>query len=202
MVLDDQEVRQRLEALAAGVGAPRLTAGGLIGQIRRRRLKMISLFSASIIAVVAVAVTVPVALAGGDRDSAVPEVVTILPSFTVTVNDQSQVRPKNGPPPSYRVRPGERLSMRVAVTVPRHLRITKLWLGISRGTWGNGPKGPIGMRPILVSSRQPLPPGLHTFALDWRVPRHQSGDRLYLITVWSAHNPPVSDAQAIAILAH
>ena len=56
--------------------------------------------------------------------------------------------------PSYRVRPGEDLVMRIAVTVPKHVRVTALWLGVSQGTWGNGPKGPIGMSPVLAKLRQ------------------------------------------------
>ena len=42
---------------------------------------------------------------------------------------------KDGHVPSYRVRPGEHLVMRIAVTVPKHVKITALWFGISAGTW-------------------------------------------------------------------
>ena len=37
------------------------------------------------------------------------------------------------------VRPGEDLVMRVAVTVPKHVRVMALWFGISTRTRGSGP---------------------------------------------------------------
>jgi hypothetical protein len=58
--------------------------------------------------------------------------------FTPTVNGQPAVLPKNGSPPRYHVRPGERLVVKVVVTVPRHFTITALWFGISTGVLGGG----------------------------------------------------------------
>lgn len=106
--------------------------------------------------------------------------------------------------PTYRVRPGEHLLMRVAVTVPAHVRVTALWLGIDAGALGMGPEDrPVGMHPILAHSRQPLSAGVHTFGLRWRVPRHlpPSGLNLYLSSAWSSHQPPASVSGAIAVLA-
>jgi hypothetical protein len=94
------------------------------------------------------------------------------------------------------------LLITVAVTIPGHLRLTALWLGISTGTLGTGTGGhpPAGMKPILAYSRQPLSAGVHKFGLRWRVPEGQPGDSLYLVSAWSSHQPPVSLAGAIAAL--
>ena len=91
--------------------------------------------------------------------------------------------------------------VRVAVTVPKRVRVTALWFGISTGTWGNGPKGrPVGMDPILAYYRQPLSTGSHTFGLRWHVPKRRSSASLYLIYAWSSHHPPASVAGPIAQL--
>jgi hypothetical protein len=113
--------------------------------------------------------------------------------FIATINGKSAM-------PTYRVHPGEYLVMRVAVIVPKHLRITALWLGISHGTWGSGPKGPIGMNPILAQHRQPLSAGSHTFGLRWRVPDRRSDARPYLTFTWSSHQPFASVSGAVAQL--
>ena len=92
--------------------------------------------------------------------------------------------------------------MRVAVTVPKHVKITALWFGISTGTWGSGPDdNPAGMNPILAHYRQVLSAGSHMFGLRWRVPRRRSGASLYLIYAWSSHQPPASVSGPIATLA-
>ena len=62
MSLDKQELRQRLEAVAAQVSAPRLTVEGLVRRIRRRRARIIGLVSGSLLAVAAIAVAVPIGL--------------------------------------------------------------------------------------------------------------------------------------------
>jgi hypothetical protein len=90
--------------------------------------------------------------------------------FGAAINGKSTAPPKAGTLPSYRVRPGEYLVVRVAVTVPRHVRVTDLSFGISKGTWGGGPNGTGGMNPILAHYRQPLSAGSHTFGLRWRNP--------------------------------
>jgi hypothetical protein len=122
-------------------------------------------------------------------------------TFTPTINGKTGVPRTDGHVPSYRVRPGEQLVMSVAVTVPKHLRFTALWLGISTGTWGNGPNGPVGMNPVLVHSGQPLSTGVHTFGLNWRIPQGRSGGSLYLIFAWSSHQPDADVAGPIAVLA-
>jgi hypothetical protein len=87
-------------------------------------------------------------------------------TFIPTVNGVSFAPRKDGHVPRYRVRPGQTLVMRIAVTVPKHVTITALWFGISTGTWGSGPNGPIGMKPILAHYTLPLSTGSHTFGLN------------------------------------
>jgi hypothetical protein len=114
-------------------------------------------------------------------------------TFTPIVNRKPAVLRKDGHVPSYRVRSGEYLVMRVAVGVPRHVRITALWFGVSAGAWGTGPKGhPSGMNPILAHYAQPLPAGSHTFGFRWRIPRLHAGTSLLLTFAWSSHQPPAS----------
>lgn len=119
--------------------------------------------------------------------------------FTPTVNGQSAVLPGNGSPPRYHVRPGERLVVKVVVTVPRHLTVTALWFGISTGILGGGPNGTGSMHPVLAHYRQPLSAGSHTFGLRWRVPKRRSRATLYLTTAWSGH-PPGNVEQFVAQL--
>lgn len=123
--------------------------------------------------------------------------VTFLP----TVNGVSFAPRKDGHVPRFRVRPGEHLVIRVAVTVPRHVTITALWFGISTGTWGDGPNGPTGMNPVLAHYALPLPTGSHTFGLYWHVPRRHAGASLDLIYAWSSHRPDASVEGPMATLA-
>jgi hypothetical protein len=121
-------------------------------------------------------------------------------TFIPTVNGQSAVLPGNGSLPRYHVRPRERLVVKVAVTVPRHLTVTALWFGISTGILGGGPDGTGSMHPILAHYRHPLSAGLHIFGLRWRVPKRRSRSTLYLITAWSGHSPPGNVEQFVAQL--
>lgn len=121
--------------------------------------------------------------------SPLPPKVTFLP----TINGKTGVLRKDGHVPSYRIRPGEHLTVSVVVTVPKHLTLAALWLGISAGTWGNGPHGrPTGMNPILVHRSQPLTPGQHAFKFRWRTPQRRSPSSLYLTFAWSSPDASVS----------
>src|SRR5215510_4342707 len=102
MILDEQELRQHLEAVADHASAPRFTIDGLVSRIRRSRARIIGLVLGSLLAVAAIAVALPVALTGASKPSAAfPAKVPFRLSFTVAVNSQSRVFPENGPPPSF-----------------------------------------------------------------------------------------------------
>jgi hypothetical protein len=137
----------------------------------------------------------PRCLPGASCPPIVPRV-----TFTPTINGKSYASRKDGHVPSYRVHPGQYLVVRVAVTVPKHVRVTALWFGISKETWGFGSKGPVGMNPFLAHYRQPLATGSHTFSLRWRIPERHPAASLYLVTAWSSHQPPAEVGQPIATL--
>jgi len=89
--------------------------------------------------------------------------------------------------------PGEKLQMKVAVSILSHLRLTALWLGINTDTygWGGGPNGqPTDMHPILAHVDQQLLPGEHRFVLRWLVPGARSSGSFFLVSAWSSHHSP------------
>lgn len=133
---------------------------------------------------------------GASCPASVPRV-----TFIPTINGQTAVLSKDGHVPQYHVRSGASLIVRVTVTVPKHVKITALWFGISTGTWGNGPKGrPAGMNPILARFLQPLSAGSHTFQLRWHAPHRRPATSLYLTYTWSSIQPPATVAGPIATL--
>lgn len=203
MVLDEQQLRQRLEAVADRVSAPRLTIDGVTGRIRRRRAKVMGLVSGSLLGVAASAVAVVVALTGtGTPSTAVPSKLPFRLSFTVAVNGQSRVSPRSGP--SFTVTPGENVRIDVGVSVPAHAKVTLLYLGLTRGAFGPGHDGgrPIGVRPILARTRKPLTSGLHRFRLRWSVPATglRRGTTLDLVATWEAKQIQASVGQFVAVL--
>ena len=208
MVLDEQELRQHLAAAADHVSAPRFTIEGLTGRIRRRRAKFLGLVSGSLLAVAAIAVAVPVALSSPGiplrAAAGVPPRPLFRLSYTVAVNGQSRVFPKNGPPPSFTVTPGEHLRIRIGVTVPAHAKVTTLWLGVTKdGFMAPGLNGqrPPNMRPVLAHTRRPLTPGLHTFRLTWTTPAGlRRGTILFLAAGWATRQEYASVGQGVAEL--
>jgi hypothetical protein len=204
MVLNEDELRQHLAAAADHVSAPRFTLEGLISRIRRRRAKILGLVSGSLLAVAAIAVAVPVALS---RTGSPPTMYAPKPpfslSFTVAVNGQSRVFPKNGAPPGFTVTPGEHLRIRIGVMVPAHAKVTTLWLGLSKVLSSPGRHGqrPPGMRPVLAHTREPLTPGLHTFRMTWTMPAQlPRGTSLLLVAAWATKQQHDRVAQPVAEL--
>lgn len=122
-------------------------------------------------------------------------------AFVPAINGVSYPPRKDGHVPRLRVRPGERLVMRVTVTVPGHVTITALWFGISADGWSDGPNGPTGMNPVLAHYTLPLSAGSHTFGLHWRIPRRRAGTSRYLTYGWSSHQLDASVEGPIAMLA-
>lgn len=205
MSLTEQELRQQLEAEAAQALPPRFTVTDLAGRIRRQRAKNAWAVSACMAAIAAAAVAIPLGLASSTPQFVSPDVVRSQPlairdlQFTVTVNGQRpsirpQPKPLAGcgrspadpcpaaPEPGFTVSPGERLSILVAVTIPARARITDLWLGISRGTFGFMRSEPIGLQPILAHIRNGLRPGRRSFRIEWTVP----GQTAHGTTLWLA----------------
>lgn len=205
MSLDEQQLRQQLEAAANHARAPSFTIEGLASRIRRRRTKILGFASGALLAIAAIAVAIPVALNGAGAPSAAhPQTAPFELSLTVTVNGQSRGFPKNGPPPSFTVAPGEPLRIHVGVTVPAHAKVNTLWLGITKGVFsppGPGGRRPTGMRPVLVHLRKPLATGMHTFRLGWAMPAQLSRrTSLWLVAAWTTKQQDASVAQPVAKL--
>ena len=174
MSADEPELRSRLTATAALAGPPRFTTDDLAGRvrrIRRRRRRARTIGATSVAAAVACAIAIPLTVGSSGQHvmSMAPAVGPRL-SYTVTVNGQARATPaRTGALPLFTVTPAERLTMAVKVTVPRGRAMT-VWLGITNGMLAPRRSGPVGMKPILASTRTPLRPGAHRFVLHWRVP--------------------------------
>jgi hypothetical protein len=120
-------------------------------------------------------------------------------TFIPTINGKTAALRKDGHVPRYRVGSGASLTIHVTVTVPKHVKVTALWFGISTGTWGSGPEGrPVGMNPVLAQFHQPLSAGSHTFDLRWHTPQHGPATSLYLTYAWSSTQPPARVAGPVA----
>jgi hypothetical protein len=92
-----------------------------------------------------------------------------LPAWTVTVNGRT-TGPGSAELPQFGVARGERVTITMTVTVPVHDQLTKFFLGITGDSSGIGPRGPIGMQPVLATAER-LGPGKHSFTVRWTVPR-------------------------------
>lgn len=205
MVLEEQDLRHRLASAAFQASAPRFTAESLAGRIRRRRNKILGLFSASLLVVAAVAVAVPVALSGsGNRPVAHPNQPPFLLSYTVAVNGQSQAFAEKGSPPRFAIALGEPLRIDVGVTVPARARVAVLWLGISQGVFstpGRDGQPPAGMRPVLAHTFKPLVTGVHRFSLTWIVPAQLPVRTVLLVAGWTTRQQDARVGEPVALLA-
>ena len=167
----------------------------VLGRVRRRRAA-----GASATAVVAAAIVIPltVGAAAGAANTSAPRAVTgtapgpessaekEAPPWPWAVTVNGHARGALGTPPNqsagvplFHVTPGEKLTIAVTVTVPAHSTMTKLFLGITGGYAGIGPRGPIGMKPVLATASR-LAAGPHAFILRWTVPRAAAPSGYYL----------------------
>ncbi len=205
MSIDERELRSRLTETAALAGPPRLTTDDLVARvrrIRRRRRRRTGVIAAVLVTAVASAVAIPLIRGGASQ----PVMSTPGPpppglSYTVTANGQTRAVATGTALPLFTITPGENLRLKVVVTVPAHVRVTALWLGISKGSWGTGPNGPTGINyPILAHTRKSLGPGSYSFRLRWTVPAGlRPGTNRYLATAWYFREAPTGDvARAIA----
>lgn len=126
-----------------------------------------------------------------------------LPSLTyaLTINGRPVPLAKSGEAPRIHVQPGQQVLIKVAVTLPRNIKITTLALGISAGPFGfNQKHRPANLNPILARTHGTLTGGPHTFTLHWRIPQHRHGP-LLLMSDWSSSHPSQEVAGPIAWLA-
>jgi hypothetical protein len=107
------------------------------------------------------------------------------PAWTVTFNGRT-ARTGTAAEPQFGVARGEHVSITITVTVPAHDQMTKLFLGITGDSAGIGPRGPIGMSPVLATAAG-LGPGKHAFTVHWAVPTGAepvTGYQLALAAYW------------------
>jgi hypothetical protein len=122
-------------------------------------------------------------------------------TYVLTLNGHSIPLPKNGEAPRIRVRPAQHVRIKVAVTLPRNIKLTALWLGISAGPFGFTQKHrPANLNPILTHTHETLAGGTHTLTVQWRIPEHRHGP-LLLMSDWSSSQPSAEVAEPIATLA-
>jgi hypothetical protein len=197
MPIDERELRSRLAESAALAGPPRFTTEDLaarVRRIRRRRRSRAGIIAAVSAVAVASAVAIPLTLGGTSQPviGAPPPPPPGL-SYTVTVNGQRRAVPATGAVPLFTVTAGERLTMTVEVTVPGPRAMTALWLGITNGVLS----GHATMEPVLAAStRVPLRPGAHRFALHWTVPAGLApGTSRQLSAEWAWRGPEPGNAE-------
>jgi hypothetical protein len=227
MRTDEAELRRHLAATAAGASAPRFTAGDVAVRVwrRRRRRARISV-GATAAAVVAAAVAIPLRLGGtapggagvsagpvtgasraADSTSALPPGVGAgksvpPPAWTVTFNGRT-ARMGSAAEPRFGVARGQHVTIMITVTVPAHDQLTKLFLGITGDSAGIGPRGPIGMKPVLATAAG-LGPGKHAFTVHWTVPTGTEpayGYELALGAYWPRETTTEPQAEEVPMVA-
>ena len=180
MGLTEQELRDHLSTAAAQAAEPRLALEDITTRIRRQRGRIAVIAAAGLAAVLTLAVTLPMTLGGG-KPAGLTAAPSLAPSlhFKVSANGHHRYHRAH----TFSVRPGESLMIDVELTVPEHVTISHLWLGIStgtygftraKGTYGNAGIRPIGIRQMLASTATGLSAGRHTFQLRWTVPESQA----------------------------
>jgi hypothetical protein len=230
MRTDETELRRHLTATAAGASAPGFTVGDVavrVWRLRRRRARVA--LGASAAAVVAAAVAIPLwlggtvpggagvspsAVTGASRAAATPSAeppgegagkTVPPPAWTVTVNGRT-AKMGSAAEPQFGVARGERVTIVITVTVPAHDQLTKLFLGITGDSAGIGPRGPIGMKPVLATAAD-LGPGEHAFTVHWTVPagtEPASGYRLAMGAYWpkgTADEPQEEEVPMVTFVA-
>ena len=129
------------------------------------------------------------------------------PPWAVTVNGQAPGVPESladGPAgePQFDVAPGEKVTIAMSVTVPAHTEMTRFFPGITGDMAGIGPRGPIGMKPVLATAAH-LAPGAHKFTVHWTVPMGTAprpGYQLAMAAYWpkGTRNEPEAEEVPMA----
>ena len=129
------------------------------------------------------------------------------PPWAVTVNGQAPGVPESladGPAgePQFDVAPGEKVTIAMSVTVPAHTEMTRFFPGITGDMAGIGPRGPIGMKPVLATAAR-LAPGAHKFTVHWTVPMGTAprpGYQLAMAAYWpkGTRNEPEAEEVPMA----
>lgn len=127
--------------------------------------------------------------------------------WTVTVNGQRLGVPEEladgyTGQTQFDVAPGEKVTIEMTVTVPAHTQMTKFFLGITGDTSGIGPRGPIGMEPVLATASN-LAPGVHAFTVHWTAPTGAApryGYQIAMATFWPRSGKSEPNAAEIPLV--
>lgn len=202
MPIDEAELRRQLTATAARASAPGFAAADVAVRVRRVRRRRAAVAATCGAAIVAAGVAVPVVLTGTSGGGGIPAAAGSSqfpgpvsspmtpgppPPWTVTVNGQplgvpAELADGYTGQTQFDVARGEKVTIGMTVTVPAHTQMTKLFLGITGDTSGIGPRGPIGMAPVLATASN-LTPGRHAFTVHWTVPAGAAPRYGYQITM-------------------
>jgi hypothetical protein len=178
MTVDEQELGRLLQATAELASPPGFTADELTRRAGRRRARIVTAALGAVAAVAAIAVIIPSALSGSSGPSPIKDegppapAPPITPTYALTVNGRTQ-DVLGHTPVVYAIKPGEKLTMTVDLTIPARTRVTVtgLWMGITNGLLSPTYNGPRDMSPILVAHpRAALGPGTYKFTLHWVAP--------------------------------
>ena len=219
MQTDQVELRRQLAATAAGAGPLRFTARDVAvraARIRQRRGRIAAAVSVAAAAVAAVVIPLTFGTSGPGNGQGPPSAVIAPASpaqseappqgWTATINGHvlealGTLPNQSANVPLFTVTRGEKLTIVVTITVPAHSTMTKLFLGITGDSAGIGPRGPIGMSPVLATAAR-LAPGEHKFTLHWTVPRASAPDgyQLALAEYWPRGTPNEPQAEELPMV--
>jgi len=217
MQTDEAELRRQLAATAARASIPGFDAADVAVRVRRVRRRWTAVAATGGAAIVAAAVAVPVALGGMPGAAGIRAAPGNAPfpgagaspmkpipplPWTVTVNGQPLGVPEEladgyTGQTQFDVAPGEKVTIEMTITVPAHTQMTKFFLGITGDTSGIGPRGPIGMEPVLATASN-LAPGVHAFTVHWTAPvgaQPRYGYQIAMAAFWprSVKNEPSAE---------
>jgi len=190
MLTGEQEIGDRLAAVAAQVREPRFGVESVARRIRRRRACFITMAGVSMAAMAVGVVSVLFGLGTGSlpAKSAHQSPPAVWLPIRISVSGQTAVVTRSSPRPGFVVPAGRRLPITAQVTVPHGVRVQKLWLGIvTADRSAGGPAGPTGWAAVLLRATKSLTSGQRTFRLRWAASRAlRPGSKVYLIAYWVA----------------
>jgi hypothetical protein len=124
--------------------------------------------------------------------------MTGFAGWTVTVNGKKPGPQNASDFPQFEVRPGQKLTIVVTIAVPGQVAMTQLFLGITGDSSGLGPRGPIGMEPVLKTAEN-VPPGPHRFTLHWTMPASTAARAGYYLAMAQYWPKTAQEPQALEL---
>jgi hypothetical protein len=192
MPIREQDIADRLAAVAAQVTGPRFRIESVARRIRLRRARLVAIAGMSTAAVAVLAVAVLTSLGTGSHPEGpgtpLPPAVWLPMKISVLGQTADLV---TGPSPRssrFFAPAGRAVSITVQVTVPHGIRVRTLRFGIvTADVAAGGPRGPTGWAVVLLRTTKPLTSGKQIFRLRWAAAGAlRPGSKVYLIAYWVA----------------